>query len=89
MDISISVPYKIPEDISTRKLPSYFPKNFKMQYNDIGSVQVVWKYPSDDLMAILGELKWLQVRGKPQNPRDFALWDMTLLVPNNGNKSEK
>ena len=43
----------------------YFPraslKNFKMQFNDIGRVPVMWKYPSDDLMPFIGELKCLQV----------------------------
>ena len=38
-------------------------KNFKMQFNDIGRVPVMWKYPSDDLMSFFGELKCLQVWG--------------------------
>ena len=38
-------------------------KNFKMQFNDIGRVPVMWKYPSDDLMSFFGELKCFQVWG--------------------------
>ena len=36
-------------------------KIFKMQFNDIGRISVMWKYPSDDLMSFFGELKFLQV----------------------------
>ena len=43
--------------------PCVSPRNVKMEYNDIGRVPVMWKYPSDDLMSFLGELKCLQVRG--------------------------
>ena len=46
VDISPSFPCGIPADISTWKfLSSCFPLIFKMQYNDIGRVPVVWKYP--------------------------------------------
>ena len=38
-------------------------KNFKMQFNDIGRVSVIRKYPSNDLMSFFGELKCLQVWG--------------------------
>ena len=38
-------------------------KHFKMQFNDIGRVPVIRKYPSDDLMSFFGELKYLQVWG--------------------------
>ena len=43
--------------------PRASPKNFKMKFNDIGRVPVMWKYPSDDLMSLFGELKCLQVWG--------------------------
>ena len=38
-------------------------KIFKMQFNDVGRVPVMWKYPSDDLMSFFGEIKCLQVLG--------------------------
>mgnify|MGYP001796171023 CR=1 FL=1 len=41
--------------------PRAFLINFKMQFNDIGRVSVMWKYPSDDLLSFFGELKCLQV----------------------------
>ena len=60
--ISGSFPCEIPGDISTWKFPSCFPqKNFKMQFNDIGSDPVIWKYPSDDLMSLFGESKCVRV----------------------------
>ena len=43
--------------------PFASPKNFKMKFNDIGRVPVMWKYHSDDLMSFFGELKCLQVWG--------------------------
>mgnify|MGYP001793070419 CR=1 FL=1 len=63
VDISASFPCGIPGYISTWKFALCFPKNFKMQYNSIGRVQVMWKYPSDDLMSFFSELKCLQVWG--------------------------
>ena len=53
--------HKAPHHRPTWKFPSCFPQNFKMQYNDIGRVQVVWKYPRHDLMSFFDELNFLQV----------------------------
>ena len=59
-------------------------KNFKMQFNDIVRITVLWKYPNDDLMSFFGELKCLQVWGtfplilnfdlkiSPEFPRGFS-----------------
>ena len=44
-------------------LPCVSLKNFKMQHNDIERVQVMWKYPTHNLMPFFGELKYLQVWG--------------------------
>ena len=38
-------------------------KNFKMQFNYIGRVPVMWKYASVDLMSSFGEFKCSQVWG--------------------------
>ena len=63
VDISASFPCRFPGDISTWKYLSCFPQHFKMQFNDIGRVPVVWRHPSDDLMSFFGELKCLQIWG--------------------------
>ena len=44
-------------------LPCVSLKDFKMQHNDIGRAQVMWKYPTHSLMSFFGELKYLQVWG--------------------------
>ena len=43
--------------------PHVFLKKFKMEYNDLGRVPVMWEFPSDDLMTFFGELKCLKVWG--------------------------
>ena len=55
VDISAFFSCGIPGDISTWKFPLCFPQNFKWQFNDIGRVPVMWKYPRDDLMSSFGD----------------------------------
>ena len=56
-------------------------KNFKMQFNHIGRVPVMWKYPSDDLMSFFGELKCLQVRGNfPLNSTPVLKFSLNFHV---------
>ena len=56
---SVSFPCEICGDISTWKFPSCFP----VQFDDIGRVPVMWKYPCYDLMSFFSELRCLQVWG--------------------------
>ena len=63
VDISLSFPVESLGIFPHGNFPCASPKIFKMQFNDIGKVHDMWKYPSDDLMSLFGEFKCLQVWG--------------------------